>query len=70
MEKGKEKKLWKSVQAFCIECMGGGKEGKAEVKNCLVTDCWLFNYRLGPLEGEKLKIVPKLKNKIKELKEG
>jgi hypothetical protein len=34
----------KSIRKFCVECCGGSKK---EVRECIMTDCELYPYRLG-----------------------
>ena len=44
MKRPSKKALWKAIDQFCVECMGGSK---AEIKKCTAPTCPLYPWRLG-----------------------
>lgn len=52
----------KAIRKHCLDCSGGSV---AEVRNCIVTDCPLYQYRLGKNPNRKginryTKVVPEI----------
>lgn len=57
-----------AIKAHCLDCCGGGRDAKYEVKLCTSVDCFLFPYRLGVLD-EKVYTEKKEKTRRTKAKE-